>query len=185
MTAILLHESEASVVMFDLRGFSQLATTLGPIELGVALNRFYQHAEDCVVAHGGRMLKLIGDAVVAVWLENEARDHRRQAVAAVQQGTATKAAWAKHNQVLGALDYSIAAATGRVLAGELGTARVHGFDVLGAPVSLAAKLTTLATVRGVDNLVTSETLDSPAGRIAAIEVEGAELGGRQLRLFRV
>ena len=57
--------------------------------------------------------------------------------------------------------------------------------VLGEAVNVAQKLTVVATTRQMDHLLTSETLESPAGRLAAVEVEGVELGGKQIRLFRL
>jgi class 3 adenylate cyclase len=79
--------------------------------------------------------------------------------------------------------FSIAAAAGRVLAGQIGTERLRGFDVLGAPANVAVKLTTAATLRDVDNLVTGDVIAPDTSR--ATEVEGIELGGKSYRLYRV
>jgi adenylate cyclase len=182
-----LQEAEATVLVFDLRGFSRLAASLGPIDLGAALSRFYQHCETCVVAHAGRMVKFLGDGVLACWLSSEVEDFRRKAVAAVWESHRKRAAWVQKGVDEGfpMLDYSVAAATGPVLVGHIGTDRLKQFDVLGESVNIARKLTGVATARGVDHLVTHETLDSPAGRLSAVEVEGIELGGKALRLFRL
>ena len=182
-----LQEAEATVMMFDLRGFSKLAASLGPIDLGASLSRFYEHCESCVVAHGGRMVKFLGDAVLCCWLSSEVDDFRRKAVAAVWESHKKRGPWVQKGVDDGfpVLDYSVAAATGPVLVGHIGTERLKQFDVLGEPVNIVGKLTSVATARNMDHLVTNETLDSPAGRLPALEVEGIELGGKALRLFRL
>jgi len=182
-----LQEAEATIVVFDLRGFSQLAARLGPVDLGAALGRYYEHVEQCAVAHDGRIVKFIGDAVLCVWLSSEHDDFRRKAVAAVWESNKKRSAWVQKGVTDGLplLDYSVAAATGPVLVGQIGTKKHTAFDVLGEPVNIAFKLCGAAATRGVDHLVTAESLESPAGRLQAVEVEGIELGGRQLRLFRL
>lgn len=187
MADVFLQELEGTVVMFDLRGFTALAAKLTPFDLGVLLGRFYEHAEECVLEQGGRVVKFMGDAVMAVWLVGDGEDHHAGAVGAIRAARAAAPAFHAKNRELGLprLDYSVAAATGTVLAGQIGTERHRGFDVLGAPVNVAAKLTTVATLRGVDNLVTAETLDAAGGRLPGVEVEGIELGGRAIRLYRV
>lgn len=185
--SMFLQEAEATVVMFDLKGFSRLAASLSPVELGVALSRYYEHVESLVVAHQGRIVKFMGDAVFCVWLSSEVDDHRRKAVASLWEAHRKRGAWVHQGVSDGqpVLDYTVAAATGPVLVGHIGTERLKFFDVLGEPVSTAQKLTTVAASRGVDHIMTSETLDSPGGRLAGIEVEGIELGGKQLRLYRL
>jgi len=66
-----LQEAEAAVLVFDLRGFTPLCARLGPIELGAALGRFYEHCEAAVDAGGGRVIKLVGDMVVSVWVAGQ------------------------------------------------------------------------------------------------------------------
>ncbi len=83
--------------------------------------------------------------------------------------------------------YSVGVASGGVLFGELGTARQRAYDVLGNPVTTAIRLSRLATVRGVPHVIGSTTIqalrDQPGAR--AIEVEGAEVSGKMLRLYRL
>jgi adenylate cyclase len=187
MAEVYLQEGEATVVVFDLRGFSSLAAQLSPLDLGAVLSRFYDHCEHHVLASQGRVLKIMGDMVTSAWLGADVDDHRRLAVGAISAIVRAQPAWQKENAGFGIphLEYSVAAASGRVLAGQIGTDRMRNFDVLGEPSSIALKLTPLATARGVSNLVTAEVLMSPAGRLPGVELEGVEIGGRPLRLYRV
>jgi adenylate cyclase len=180
MSGVFLQETEATVCVFDLRGFSRLTVSLAPLDLGLALRHFYTHAEDCVMRNHGRIVKFAGDMVLAAWLDNEVGDHRGKALAAMRDALAHKGEWLAHNQSQGlpVLDYSLAAADGPVLAGHIGTDRFKSFDVLGEPVNVAAKLTTVATVRQIDHLIAFQAADS-------VEVEALEIGGKLIRLFRL
>jgi adenylate cyclase len=180
--AVFLHETEAAVVVFDLRGYSRLCVELAPLELGLALGRFYRHVERCVDAYGGRVVKLVGDAVLAAWLANETAWPRRAAIAAVAGAQRDKPAWLDEGRRERAahLDYSVGAAAGPVLAGHLGAERHRAFDVVGEAVVQAFRLTSVAGARGEDHLLAMTVPDHPA-----VEVEGVELGGKLLRLWKL
>ena len=53
----------------DLSGFTALTQTLTPAELSATLNEFGATASDVVHAHGGRVVKFIGDAVM--WVSSD------------------------------------------------------------------------------------------------------------------
>jgi adenylate cyclase len=177
MARLFLHETEAAVLVFDLRGYSRLCASLAPLDLGVALARFYRHIEDAVLEHGGRLVKFMGDAVLAAWLGSETTSPRPAALGAGAQALRVRPAWlAEHPD----LDYTVAAAAGPVLAGQLGTDRHRSYDVLGEPVNTAFKLTSVASARDVDHVLAFTVPEHPA-----VEIEGVELGGRLIRLFRL
>src|SRR5258708_38689904 len=123
--AVFLHETEAAIVLFDLRGFTRLAATLAPLDLGLALGRFYAHAEHCIEGAGGRLVKFAGDAVVGAWLANETPWPKAQALNAVVTANQKRASFLAPCRAEGVpeLAHSVAAAAGTVLAGQIGTAR--------------------------------------------------------------
>jgi adenylate cyclase len=180
--ALLLEETEGSVVVFDLRDFSRLAQTMSPLELGLGLSGYYMHTEKVILGNGGRVVRFVGDMVMGAWLAKQVGDHQKSALKAVADAEAGRSAWRERaEQVnLPVLDYSIAAASGPMLAGHIGTPRMRQFDVLGESPMQAVKLATVATSRNMGHLV---TFSAPG--ILTVEVEGVELGGRQLRLFRL
>jgi class 3 adenylate cyclase len=53
----------------DLSGFTALTQTLTPAELSATLNQFGNTASDVVHAHGGRVVKFLGDAVM--WVNSD------------------------------------------------------------------------------------------------------------------
>jgi class 3 adenylate cyclase len=184
-----LQETEATVLNFDLRAFSMIAAHLGPVELGALLGRFYEHAESAIEAGGGRLVKFMSDVVMSVFIAGQHGEahggHRRGAIAAIRQAQKSRADWLAENQKfkLPLLAYSMAASSGTVLVGQIGTAKQHAFDVLGQPANIAYKLTAIATVRDVDNLVTADVLAGDTS--GAIESEAVALGGQRHRLYQV
>jgi adenylate cyclase len=185
MSSTFLQEIDATVLWFDIRGFSTLAAKLGPLELGSALERFYEHVEAGVLKHNGKIVKFIGDAVLAAVLGSGDVDHAAAAMHLLSDSIKTRDAWLEENRKLNVphLDYRVGVASGAVLAGYLGTPRLRYWDVLGQPVNTSARLAGLAIARDLSHLVTGETIDSCKLRPAAVEVEAVDLGGKRVRLF--
>ncbi|HEY7957181.1 MAG: adenylate/guanylate cyclase domain-containing protein [Polyangia bacterium] len=188
MGTMFLQEVEATVVVADVRDFSPLAAQLGPVELGLALSRFYEHVGAAVERHRGRIVKFIGDGVLAVFI-GAPEVHRERALLAIAELVGSRQAFLDENVglKLPVLDYAIGAASGHLLAGELGTDKLRFYDVLGQPVNQAFRLTGLATRRGVTNLIAADTYEQAAKdhRPTAVETDMVELGSDKLRLFKV
>lgn len=184
---IFLQEMPATVVFFDVRRWSLISSQLGPMDLGVALGRFYRHVEQHVLDNEGRVVKFISDAVLALFPSIGDVDHAGRALRMLRGLGPATPAWLDENLQMGQpnMEYSVGVATGNVLYGELGTERQRAFDVLGRPVNLAIKLARLATVRATPHLVAEACLRTAADEVASIELEGAEVGDQKLRLFRV
>jgi adenylate cyclase len=180
--AVFLNEIEAALVIFDLKGFSHLAATLAPLDLGLALARYYAHAEKCIEDAGGRLVKFAGDAVLGCWLANETPWPRTQAATAVAAAQHDRAAFLARCRAEGMpeLDYTVAASAGPLLAGQIGTERHKSFDVIGEAVNVAFKLGGVLSSRAIDHVLAFVVQDYDM-----IEIEGIELGGKRMRLFRL
>jgi adenylate cyclase len=180
-----LQEVEATVVTHDVKGFSVIAAQLGPVEIGAELGRFYEHIADAVSREGGRVVKFVGDAVLSAFLSQA--DHRGSALAAIHRTLRDREAWLADSAQRGRplLDYTVGAASGLILAGDVGIPRLRSYDVLGQPVNFAFRLAALAASRGVTHLVTAPTFEGATKHPPGIEVEGVEFAGKPLRLFRL
>jgi adenylate cyclase len=181
-----LQEVEASVVLADVRDFETLARQLGPVDLGLALSAFYEHIGTIIENNHGRIVKFIGDGVLGVFISG---DFRLRALCAVRDAVATRQQFLDENVKLKlpVLDYAIAAASGDLLAGEIGTEKLRFYDVLGAPVNSVFRLAALATRRNVTNLIGANTYENAAKekRPLAIETDMVEMGADKLRLFKI
>ncbi len=190
MGTMFLQEVEATVLLADVRNFSPLAAQLGPVDLGLALSRFYEHLGEVIEKHHGRIVKFIGDGVLGVFIKGGSADHRLRALDAVAEAVRSRQAFLDENVKLKlpVLDYSVACASGHVLAGEMGTQKLRFYDVLGQPVNQAFRLASLAARREVSNLVAADTYEGAvdkAKRPPAVETDLVEIGADKLRLFKI
>jgi len=179
-----LQELEATAVYFDMKRFGVITAQLGPVELGMALSRYYEHCAQSVEKNGGRVVKYIGDGVLCAFL---GKDHRTGAVAALTDALRSSAAWLADNasRSLPVMEYTAGVATGSVLAGDVGTARLRFWDILGEPVKLAQQLSHLAADRNMSHLVAASTFEAVKSTASGVEVERAEFGTRRVRLYRL
>ena len=187
MATLFLQQIEATVVVHDLRNFSTLAVQLGAVDLGIVLSRFYEHVQAGIEPHGGRLVKFIGDAVMSVFIGAGESDHRGAALESLRTTLRQREAWLHENAERGlpVLDYSSAAASGEVLAGDVGTSKLRFYDVLGEPANIAFRLVGIATDRHVSHLVTADAYEHAQARPPGIEVDPIELGGKRIRLYRL
>ena len=170
MTTLFLQESDATILLADIRDFSSLAKNRGAtIELAITLSRFYEHIASVVKAENGRVVKLCGDGVLCAFVG--IADHRLHAIRALQKCVATRD---EMNDIARAgnmpvIDYTTVVGSGRVLAGDLGADKLQGFDVIGPVVNRMFHLSQIATQRGVTHLVEASTYDAlpPEARPAA------------------
>jgi adenylate cyclase len=184
---LFLQEVEATVVVHDLRAFSTLTVQLGPVDLGMALSRYYEHVSQAVEPHGGRLVKFVGDAVMSVFMGAGDVDHRGNALESVRTTLRQREPWLAENQQrdMPVLDYSVAIAAGLILAGDVGTSKLRFYDVLGEPVNAAFRLVGVATDRHVSHLITADAYEQARTRPPGIEVDAVELGGKRIRLYRL
>ena len=78
---------EATVLFTDIRSFTTLSERLSVVEIAAVLNKYFQRACEPVLAAGGRVVKFIGDGIMAVFPHGE-EGRERQALHAIQAGLA-------------------------------------------------------------------------------------------------
>ncbi|CAM5402067.1 adenylate cyclase [Streptomyces tanashiensis] len=154
----------------DLVGFTRLTRRLEEEELGELVEAFETTCADLVAAHGGRLIKTLGDEVL---------------YCADDAGTAAEIALRlietlSHDETMPALRVGIA----------FGTVTTRMGDVFGTTVNLASRLTSIAPKDAVlvDGALAEEltrTGEAPASEAeAAEEATRAEKEGRQAAAYR-
>ena len=128
-------ETEATVLMTDVRGFTRSAEGMPPDELLRRLNQLLSLQTEVVLAHGGDVDKFMGDAVLAVFtgpdsLADAVRCARELMSRVQRQTQAWPEGWA-----LGA-----AVNHGRVVVGAVGSSARRDYTVIGNTVNVAAHL---------------------------------------------
>ena len=162
----------AAILLCDLRGSTQMAVELDEEAFVRLLNRYFDCVVPAVTAHGGEVLKFIGDAVLAIF-ELPARPgdcaHCDRALAVAdaifaslrELNAAGPAAVsppghpngehrsAQHEgSPVDPLEVTIALHEGRVAFGNIGSVERQDFTVIGQDVNLVARLGTLAAQLG-------------------------------------
>ncbi len=147
--------AEATVMFFDIRGFSRMAEeNLNDIlKHQGALRRVMTAMTQCVFDEEGVVLRYMGDGILAVWnvpfpLENHVQ---RACIAALDMTD-------KIGEVSEGWKCGIGIGVGDVVAGSLGSEQVYAFDIVGAIANQTARVEGTTKMVGVPILVTDEVV---------------------------
>ena len=138
---------EAAILFADLRGFTALSDTVDRAELVPMLNTHLAAMADPVDAHGGQVLKFLGDGMLATFALGE--DGPEPAcVRALSAASEALEAIAALNAECAAngrpvMDLDVALHLGDVLYGNVGSDRRLDFTVIGPAVNAASRIEAL------------------------------------------
>ncbi|WP_294228473.1 DUF427 domain-containing protein [uncultured Shimia sp.] len=131
---------DAAIMFCDLRGSTRLEEELGRKDYIDLLNTFFDTASSIVHAHGGEVLKFIGDAVLAVFPDTEdGTDAGAEALQAAREIVA-KLAELREEDPNRCCECSIGICYGQVTYGNVGSQERLDFTVIGRPANIAARL---------------------------------------------
>lgn len=148
-------ELTATVLFSDIEDFTPVSERLGPVALMAWLEGYMERITGIITAHGGLVLRFIGDAVLAVYGAPIARTSEAEidadAAAAVRSALAMAAAIDEINRELTQrglppIKVRIGIHTGPLVAGSLGGAEHVEYSLVGDTVNTAARLEAYAKV---------------------------------------
>jgi adenylate cyclase len=155
-------EINAVLWFSDLRDFTGLNERMGASELLELLNNYLQLVGDALKAHGGEILKFIGDGVMAYfpaedalflpYVTNNAIAAARRLIDDIDAANEARAAAGGHDPVR----FGIGLHVGPVTFGNIGTEDRLDFTVIGPAVNRAARLESLTKQLGVPVLASAE-----------------------------
>ncbi len=170
-------ERTATIVFFDIAGFTQLTERLGPTRTVEVLNEFFDAVTRIIGDHNGVVTQFQGDAVLATFnVPLTDKDHAGKAVTC-----ASEILKCADSRTFGGsqLAVRIGVNTGSVVAGNVGGGGRQNYTVHGDAVNLAARLEAMNKDLGTRVLIseTTETLldRGDLTKVADVEVRG--LGG--------
>lgn len=163
-------EIDAAIMFCDLRGSTRLEQDLPRNDYIALLNAFLDITSTVVDAHGGEVLKFIGDAVLAVFPAGE--DAAAACAAALQAARAVVEQVAA-DEITAQTSCAIGIAFGRVTYGNIGSSTRLDFTVIGLAANVAARLCDAGKTRGHAIMVTDD--------VAAGQTGLADLGALELR----
>jgi adenylate cyclase len=176
---------DAIVWVSDMRDYTGLSDRLPGPDVIRLLNAYFERLVEAVEAHGGEVLKFIGDGMLAVFPVTDATPAADSAAAALRAARAALAAIRTLNGSDGdalkiatewrPLDMAIALHRGSVFYGNIGSADRLDFTVTGPAVNLAARVEPLAKETGRRLLTTAafaELVDAPLHPLGRFSLRG-------------
>ncbi len=151
----------------DLRNFTALSERMERGELIGALNDYFACMAGAVHAHGGEVLKFIGDAMLAIFPIADDLDRDRACLAAFAAAEDALAAFDEMNtrrraDGLETLELGLALHAGSVTYGNIGAPDRLDFTVIGPAVNMVTRLESLCRKLG-RRLLASARFASPCG----------------------
>jgi adenylate cyclase len=162
------HAIEAIIWASDMRGFTGLAERLSERDMTAVLNAYFDRLAGSVLAHGGEVLKFIGDGLLAVFpfadFDSE-RDTARVALASAQSALAELDRLNADDGQLSDIDgwrplrSGIALHRGEVFFGNVGAPDRLDFTVIGRAVNTVSRVEGLCKTLDRPLLITRPVAD--------------------------
>jgi adenylate cyclase len=182
-----------SVVMTDMRNFTALGESYG--EAGVedftkVMNSYMTALSVPILKNDGTLIKFIGDASLHIHgAPIDDPDHARRAVQTALEMIEAVKGFNAELALLGKPPVGMGAGvnTGEIVVGNIGAKSKFGYDVLGDPVSLAARLESQTKGYGVLMIISDNTAklvkdDFPLWELDNIAVKGKK---EPVRIFAI
>jgi adenylate cyclase len=140
----------AAIWLSDLRGFTALSDRLPPESVVEILNRYFDCQVPTILAHGGEVLKFMGDGLLAVFpVADDGADRADvcgRVLAAAREASAAVDAlrWSDASGHEERFRFGVALHVGQVLYGNIGGGNRLDFTCIGPAVNLAARLEKIA-----------------------------------------
>ena len=187
----LLGERRIVTILFiDIRGFSELASVIGPEPLVAYLNEAFELITSRLLEHGATVDQYLGDAILAYFgAPIEIPDHAERAVASAiaiqrsidERNTKCESSGERYHR----LDVGIGLQTGPVVLGNIGSELKMNYTVIGDAVNVANRLQGLAG--GGEILVTEDVQQRLGGLVELDDLGSRKVKGREepVRIYRI
>lgn len=166
---------ELTALFADLRGFTSFSERTDPVDVMEMLNRYFGATVPVILRNGGTIVQFVGDALLAVFDAPQPRpEHElRAARAALEMQAAIEA------ETDGMDDpprFRIGINTGVALIGNVGSAEMRSFNVVGDAVNVASRLETSGEPGTV--VIGESTYRAIADQVVAHSLGPLELKGK-------
>jgi len=153
-----VEEIEAALWFSDLRDSTRLAETLSSVELLATLNAFFEHIAGAVTAHGGEVLRFVGDGMLVVFPSRGSglTGACRRGAAAADDAVGGLAALNARAEVPATVRFGIGLHVGAAIYGNVGAPDRLDFTVHGPAVNRAARIESMTKRLGTPVLASAE-----------------------------
>ena len=165
---------ELTALFADLRGFTSFSESTDPATVMETLNRLFGKAVPVVLRRGGTVVQFVGDALLAVFdAPLPQTDHAFRAALAATEMQEAIAEEAGHED---GPRFRIGINTGAALIGNIGSAEMRSFNIVGDAVNVASRLETTAEVGQV--VISEATYRAIGDRVSVTPLGPIELKGK-------
>ncbi|OGK09751.1 MAG: hypothetical protein A2W80_04375 [Candidatus Riflebacteria bacterium GWC2_50_8] len=167
--------SEVTLLASDIRGFTTLSEKYEPQQIVSLLNDYFTEMEGAIKESGGLIERFVGDAVVAVFYDDQAEKPEFRAVQAAVRMRVRLAELNRQRTAAGLfnIDNGIGIATGEAVSGIAGSSAGRQiFSVIGEVTGLAEKLESASRHVSSRILICPETAASLNNKMIIVEVTG-------------
>jgi adenylate cyclase len=131
----------AAIWFCDLRGFTPISDRTAPAQVVEILDTYFDCVAGVIVAHGGEVLKFIGDAILAIFPVGEQPEQAcQEALNAAEQALAALARVNQQRPAGPELNIGIALHLGDVMYGNIGSRERLDFTVISSSVNETSRL---------------------------------------------
>lgn len=151
---------DLTVMFCDLRGFTQLAENMEPIQLQHLLNEVFSRITQVIVGHRGTIDKYMGDCVMAFWgAPVSMPNHAELAVLAALDITQVLVQINAERRTKGLIEVKLGIGinSGMMCVGDMGSFMRRSYTVVGDAVNIASRIEGLTKHYAVDLLAGNST----------------------------
>jgi adenylate cyclase len=175
-------EKQITILFADIRSFTTLSEKLTPTQVTMLLHDYFTPVTSSIIKHQGTLDKFIGDAVMCFW--NAPLDVENHEDKAVKTGFEMLASLVELNKMFLEkygieIDIGIGIHSGQCRVGNMGSADLFDYTIIGDNVNLASRLEGLTKFYGVKLIVSDsmkEQLDSSL--VQFMELDQVQVKGK-------
>lgn len=181
-TVVHISSEEITVMVVDIRGYTQLSQEIGAEKLGEMMGQFIRESGSLLRAEGAWGQKYIGDAVMAIWMHDTGHsgaDFALKALHSVQCISEIAGSLRERFHLDQPVRVGAGVNTGFASIGNLGSAAGADHTALGDAVNKAFRLESATKDAGCDILIGQSTLSHLERKMAttAFEIRRVPLKG--------
>ncbi|MBO9998385.1 MAG: adenylate/guanylate cyclase domain-containing protein [Cyanobacteria bacterium SID2] len=170
-----------SVLFSDIRSYTTLTEKLEPEEVVTMLNEYFEEMVDAVFKYGGTLDKYIGDALMAVFGSPAPLEDREWC--AIQAAVAMRQRLENFNEKRCAkgkmaIQIGMGIHSDRVVSGNIGSSKRMELTSIGDGVNLASRLEGTSKQYGTDIVISEQTYQPNAHRLAVRELDFITVKGK-------
>jgi adenylate cyclase len=172
---------ELTVLFSDIRSFTTFSEKYQPEVVVNQLSVYLTEMTDIIFKNNGTLDKFVGDEIMAIFgapyfYENHALHACRTAIGMMQKLREIHHNWTRQNMAI--FDIGIGINTGKVIVGNLGSAQLFDYTVIGDEVNLGARLEGANKMYSTSIIISDATFQQVKGYVAARELDNVRVKGK-------